>query len=66
MTLYLELWDASTNSILARIVDAQTDSGMGGKAMVANRASNKVAADEILRMWADKLRKHLDAVRGKT
>lgn len=66
MTLYLELWDSSTNSILARIMDPQADTGMGGIAMVASGASNKVAAGEILKKWADKLRKHLDAVRAKT
>ena len=64
MTLYLELWDSSTDSILARIVDSQADSGMGGKALVSNRASNRVAADEILKQWADKLRRNLDAVRA--
>lgn len=65
MTLYLELWDSSTDSILARIVDAQADSGMGGKAMAASRAANKVAANEILTRWAEKLRKQLDAVSAK-
>lgn len=60
MTLYLELWDSSTSTILARIMDAQADK-FGG---VANRASNKAAMDDILRDWAAKLRKHLDAVHG--
>ncbi len=66
MTLYLELWDSSTNTILARIMDAQADQGMGGMAEQANRVTNTVAADRILQEWAVKLRKHLDAVRGKT
>lgn len=66
MTLYLELWDASTDKILARIMDPQADNSMGGMGRVADRASNKAAADEILRKWAEKLRKQLDAVRGKT
>lgn len=66
MTLYLELWDASTDSILARIVDGQADSGMGGKAMVGTRAANRVAANEILTNWAEKLRWQLDAVRANT
>lgn len=63
MTIYLELWDSATNTILARIIDAQADEGMGG---IANRASNKAAADDILQEWAVKLRKSLDATRGKT
>ncbi len=65
MTLYLELWDSSTNTILARVMDAKADQGMGGMAQQANRATNTVAADDILREWAVKLRKHLDAVHGK-
>jgi hypothetical protein len=31
MTLYLELWDSMTNTILARVMDAQTDQGLGGR-----------------------------------
>lgn len=63
MTIYLELWDSSTDTILARVMDAQEDDGMG---RVANRATNKAAADEILKEWAVKLREHLDSARGKT
>jgi hypothetical protein len=66
MTLYLELWDSATNTILARIMDPQADPGMGGMAQVASSVTNKAAADRILREWAVKLRKHLDAVHGKT
>lgn len=62
MTLYLELWDSANNMILARIMDPQEDD-WGGR---ATRASNKFAMDEILREWAEKLRKHLDAAQGKT
>ena len=64
MTLYLELWDSSTNTILARVVDAEADDE--GFAQEANRVTNTAAADEILRKWADELRQHLDAARGKT
>lgn len=66
MTLYLELWDPETNSILARIMDPQADTGMGGIAEAANRATNKVAVDDILKKWAVKLRKYLDAARATT
>ena len=62
MTLFLELWDSSTKTILARIMDAQAD--RDNFAQVASRASNKAAADRILRDWAEQLRKHLDAVQG--
>lgn len=64
MTLYLELWDSATNTILARIMDPQADRGMGGMAEVADSVTNKAAADRILKQWAEKLRKHLDAVHG--
>lgn len=64
MTLYLELWDSATNTILARIMDPQADPG--GLAQVASSVTNKAAADRILREWAEKLRKHLDVVHGKT
>jgi hypothetical protein len=63
MTLYLELWDPSTNTILARIEDAQADDET--LARRANRVTNKVAADRILRDWADELRQRLDTVKGK-
>lgn len=65
MTLYLELWDAASNTILARIMDPQADERMGGMARISNSASNKAAVDTILKKWAEKLRKHLDAARGK-
>ncbi len=62
MTLFLELYDAGNSQILARIIDAKADPD--GFAQQANRVTNKAAADELLRNWAQKLRKHLDAVHG--
>jgi Protein of unknown function (DUF3313) len=64
MTLYLELWDSTTNTILARIMDAEADSDAFAKQ--ANRATNTQAADRILRDWAHELRGRLDDVTGKT
>jgi hypothetical protein len=63
MTLYLELWDSTTNKILARVTDARAD--QQSFAQPANGVTNKAAADTVLRSWADELRSHLDAVRGK-
>jgi hypothetical protein len=63
MTLYLELLDSSTNTLLARAMDAQADDQAFGR--VANRVTNSAAAEEILRRWAQDVRKHLDAARGK-
>ena len=64
MTLYLELWDPSTKTLLARVEDAQADDE--AFAQMANRVTNKAAADRILRDWAEELRKRLDTVRGKS
>ena len=65
MTLYLELWDGTTNTLLARVVDAQADSGTYG-GMRTNSVTNRAAADRILRIWAEELHKKLDLVRGKS
>jgi Protein of unknown function (DUF3313) len=63
-TFYLELWDPSTNTILARAMDAEAD--QQPFARQANAVTNRQAADIILRKWADDLVRHLDAVRGKS
>lgn len=62
MTLYLELWDSATNTILARVMDAQADDS--AFAQPANRVTNVAAADRILSDWAHDLRERLDEVRG--
>ena len=62
MTLYLELWDSMSNTILARAMDAQGDQGMNGQ--VSSRVTNTAAAGTILRRWADILRDRLDAARA--
>jgi len=63
-TLYLELWDSATNTILARVFDAKADQGMGGR--LASSVSNLAAADFVLQDWADALRKRLEAARANT
>lgn len=64
MTLYLELYDSATSTLLARVVDPQADDR--GFAQQANRATNKAAADRILRSWAELLATHLDEVKHET
>ena len=64
MTLYLELWDDGTSTLIARIIDAEADDSTGGMAQQANSVTNKAAADIILKNWADRLRKALDAARA--
>jgi hypothetical protein len=63
MTLFLELWDSETNTLLARIMDAAADPDSFAKQ--ANRVTNKQAADRILRDWAHELRVRLDEIKGK-
>ncbi len=65
MTLYVELWDSSTNTILARAMDAQADQGFGAWGQQANSVTNTAAAQTILEQWAVALHKGLDAARGK-
>jgi hypothetical protein len=64
MTLYLELWDGGTSTLLARVIDTEADQSTGGMAEQADSVSNTAAADIILRNWADRLRKALDAARA--
>jgi hypothetical protein len=62
-TFYLELWDPSTHTLLARVMDAEAD--QQPFAQQASSVTNRQAADIILRKWANALVSHLDAVRGK-
>jgi hypothetical protein len=64
MTLYLELWDATSSTILARVIDAQADPST--LTQRTSSVTNRAAADLILRGWADELRTKLDLARGKT
>jgi hypothetical protein len=64
MTLYLELWDGASNTILARVMDAQADPTMYGQP--TSSVTNRAAADRILQGWASELRKKLDLARGKS
>lgn len=61
MTLYLELWDSATNTILARVVDAQADPQSYGQ--ISSSVSNRAAADRLMQRWASELHKALDTVR---
>lgn len=62
MTLYLELYDSSTSTLLARVIDPQAD--RDGFAQSANRVTNRAAAGRILRDWANLLAAHLGDVQG--
>ncbi len=64
MTLYLELWDSATNTILARVMDAQVDPQMHSQR--SSVVSNRSAADRILKGWAVELHSALDAARNQS
>jgi len=63
MTIYLELWDSASNTILARVMDAEIDPSAYGQR--SSSVTNWAAADRMMRSWADELRSRLDLVRGK-
>ena len=64
MTLYLELYDSVTSTIIAKVMDAEADRAAGGFAMTANRVTNTAAAGRILRSWAKELAGHLGEVKN--
>ena len=64
MTLFLELYDSASSTLLVRVLDPQADNT--GFAQTANRVTNKAAADRILRNWAELLAKHLGEVKQQT
>lgn len=61
MTLYLELYDSVTSSLIARIEDAEALSN-AGSFEIANRGTNTAAANRVIRAWADELIDHLGSV----
>jgi len=61
MTLYMELYDSATDTLLARVADPQADPERMSK--LANRTTNRKTADRIMRSWAELLAKHLGEVR---
>ncbi len=60
MTLYMEMYDSATNTLIARVVDPMADDE--GFAQAANRVTNKAAADRMLLHWAGLLAKNLGHV----
>jgi len=58
MTLYMEMYDSSTSTLIARVIDPEAGD-TGGIAMEANRVSNSFEAERILSHWAKLLNDHL-------
>jgi hypothetical protein len=63
MTIYLELYDSASNTLLARVVDGKVDPSLYGQR--SSSVTNRAAADRMMRSWADELRSRLDLVEGK-
>jgi hypothetical protein len=64
MTLYMELYDSASSTIIGRVADPRADPNDG--AQIANKVTNKVAADRIIRRWAELLSSHLGEVQQST
>jgi hypothetical protein len=54
MTLYMELYDSTTNELLARVIDPE-ESRDFGNFVVRNEVTNLADANRILKKWADTL-----------
>jgi Protein of unknown function (DUF3313) len=59
MTLYMDLYDAATRSLIGRVIDHR-DASEGAYYQMANSVTNKAEADRIIRAWAKTLRDALD------
>jgi hypothetical protein len=65
MTLYLEMYDSKTSTLLARVIDPEAGNN-GGVAMNANRVTNTAEADRIFNHWALLLSNHLGQMQQST
>ena len=63
MTMYLEVYDSSTNEILARTVDRKQATDYA-RMTWQNSATNKTEARRMLTDWAETLRAGLDTLRA--
>jgi len=63
MTLYMELYDSTTNELLARIIDPE-ESRDFGNFVVRNEVTNLADANRILKKWADTLGDFLTQARS--
>ncbi|MFV0478573.1 MAG: DUF3313 family protein [Parahaliea sp.] len=62
MTLSLDLSDATTGEVLARVVDRRRDP-QDSYMSWTNSVTNKAEADRVLKRWGDNLRKALDELK---
>jgi hypothetical protein len=64
MTLFMEMYDSDSDTLLARVIDPRADPE--GVMRQATNVSNKAAAKRILRRWADLLVRALGDVDRST
>jgi hypothetical protein len=62
MTLYIELYDSVTGDLIAKVMDRKADRSSGFYTWT-NRATNRAAADRILKGWAEILIEALNEAR---
>lgn len=62
MTLYIELYDSVTGDLIAKVIDRKADRSSGFYTWT-NRATNRAAADRIMKGWADILVEALNEAR---
>ena len=65
MTLYLELYDAETNDLLAKVLDPKADRQSGFMQWQSGPA-NLAAGKRMMKPWAQALRSGLDEARDAT
>jgi hypothetical protein len=62
MTLVMEVRDAPSGQLLARVVDARR-ADSGGNMQWTNSVTNRAEADLVISEWAKKLRAGLDRLK---
>jgi Protein of unknown function (DUF3313) len=63
MTLVMEVRDAPSGQLLARIVDAKRAESAGGQWQWSNAMTNRVDAERVIAAWARKFRAGLDRLK---
>jgi len=64
-TLFLEIYDAVSGEILARIIDTETVGDNHGFYQWANRVTNSADAKRVIKKWAKTLREKFDQAHEK-
>jgi hypothetical protein len=60
MMLYIELYDSVTGDLIAKALDRRVDNSRAGFYTWSNSVTNRVAAEKILKGWAEILQDALN------